>query len=511
MAERKFTYDSVDEAASARVASWLAAALDGPCLIFLHGDLGVGKTAFARGLIRAICGQATQVPSPSFALVQPYEASVPIWHADLYRLANPQEIDELGLLEAVTDHICLIEWPQNGDGALPEADIHVTLDMAAHGRLISIEAGADILAALGKTAARDAALTDFLSNTDWRAADRMPLAGDASTRRYERLVSATDNKTGKEAGRESSAVLMDWQAMPDGPPVYDGKPYSQIAHLAEAMPRFADMVNWLRDVGMAAPQLYACDRDKGFAVLEDFGDRHLAAPETGIEPIDRAVFYYEAVENLLYLHSHSPPDFLAVYDGAVQAVEAALFTDWFLPWRGIEIDAAAQKEWHDIWRRLGDDLMKTDKVTVLRDYHSVNLIWRDAAQGRHRIGLIDVQDALQGHAAYDVASLVCDARINVSAGNREHMLAHYMDKRFGDDAAARRAFTDAFAIACVQRNLKIAGIFIRLAERDGKPAYLAHMPRIIGYLKTHLQAPVLQPVAAWLAQYAAQALELEHD
>ena len=154
-----------------------------------------------------------------------------------------------------------------------------------------------ICAALGKTAARDAALTDFLSNTDWRAADRMPLAGDASTRRYERLVSATDNKTGL-MDMDSSAVLMDWQAMPDGPPVYDGKPYSQIAHLAEAMPRFADMVNWLRDVGMAAPQLYACDRAQGFAVLEDFGDRHLAAAETGIEPIDRAVFYYEAVENL---------------------------------------------------------------------------------------------------------------------------------------------------------------------------------------------------------------------
>ena len=505
MAEKSFTFDSVDEAASARLASWLAAALDAPTLIFLHGDLGVGKTAFARGLIRARCGQATQVPSPSFALVQPYDAALPIWHADLYRLTEPQEIDELGLLDALDDNICLIEWPENGADALPAADIHITLAMAAQGRHITILADEIICAALHKSAQRDAALSAFLAGTQWHDADRLPLAGDASTRRYERLI-----KTGAN-GHVESAVLMDWQAMPDGPAVYDGKPYSQIAHLAEAMPRFADMVNWLRDVGMAAPQLYACDRDKGFAVLEDFGDRHLAAPETGIEPIDRAVFYYEAVENLLYLHRHSPPDFLAVYDGAVQAVEAALFTDWFLPWRGIEIDAAAQKEWHDIWRRLGDDLMKTDKVTVLRDYHSVNLIWRDAAQGRHRIGLIDVQDALQGHAAYDVASLVCDARINVSAGNREHMLAHYMDKRFGDDAAARRAFTDAFAIACVQRNLKIAGIFIRLAERDGKPAYLAHMPRIIGYLKTHLQAPVLQPVAAWLAQYAAQALELEHD
>ena len=500
MAENSFTFNSVDEAASARVAAWLAAALDGPCLIFLNGDLGVGKTAFARGFIRACCGQTRQVPSPSFALVQPYDAAIPIWHADLYRLANPQEIDELGLAEALSDHICLIEWPQNGDGALPAADIHVTLEMAQSGRRITIDAHHDILAALAKSAARDAALNDFLSPTDWRAAHRVPLAGDASTRRYERLVSETN-----------SAVLMDWQAMPDGPAIYDGKPYSQRAHLAEAMPRFVDMVGWLRDVGLAAPKLYACDRDHGFAVLEDFGDRHLAAPENGAPPIDRPVFYYEAVENLLHLHRHPPADFLAAYDGAVQAIETTLFTDWFLPWRGIEIDEVARNDWRNIWHGLGERLMQGDTVAVLRDYHSVNLIWRDDAQGRHRIGLIDVQDALKGHAAYDLASLICDARINVSASNQQNMLTHYLDKRFGDNEAARQAFTDAFAIACVQRNLKIAGIFIRLAERDGKPAYLAHMPRIIGYLKTHLQAPVLQPVTAWLAQYAAQALELEHD
>ena len=122
-----------------------------------------------------------------------------------------------------------------------------------------------------------------------------------------------------------------------------------------------------------------------------------------------------------------------------------------------------------------------------------------------------MQDALKGHAAYDVASLICDARINVSAAHQETMLAHYLDRRFGNDDPARQAFAEAFAISCVQRNLKIAGIFIRLAMRDGKPAYLAHLPRIIGYLKSHLTAPVLQPAAAWLAQYAPRALELEHD
>jgi tRNA threonylcarbamoyl adenosine modification protein YjeE len=504
MGKSNFTFHSVDEAASARVACWLAATLDAPCLIFLHGDLGVGKTAFARGFIRARCGQATHVPSPSFALVQPYEAALPIWHADLYRLADPQEIDELGLLDAINDHICLIEWPQNGAAALPAANIHVTLAIAENiaekgaenGRQITIEAADDICAALAKSAERDAALADFIALGDWHDAARRPLAGDASTRRYERLER-----------NNASAVLMDWQAAPDGPAIYDGKPYSRVAHLAEAMPRFADMVDWLCAIGLAAPHLYAVDKKAGFALLEDFGDCILTKDDT----IDRAAFYYEAVENLLHLHAHQPPAFLPAYNGAVQAVEVSLFTDWFLPWRGIEIDAAAKQDWHDIWLTLGDGLLRDEKVTVLRDYHSVNLIWRETAQAKQRIGLIDVQDALQGHAAYDLASLICDARLDVSAAHQERMMAHYLDKRFAADDTARADFTAAFAVACVQRNVKIAGIFIRLAQRDGKPAYLAHMPRILAYLKTHLDAPALQPVADWLARHAPRALEPHHD
>jgi len=148
---------------------------------------------------------------------------------------------------------------------------------------------------------------------------------------------------------------------------------------------------------------------------------------------------------------------------------------------------------------------------VLRDYHSVNLIWRDVAQGRYRVGLIDVQDALKGHAAYDLASLIYDARIDVSAAHQAHMLAHYLDRRFSDDAPARQTFEAALAVCAVQRNLKIAGIFIRLAIRDHKPAYLAHMPRVLDDLKTHIGHPVLAEVAQWLAHYAPDALVMTDD
>jgi tRNA threonylcarbamoyl adenosine modification protein YjeE len=509
MAESRFSFDSADEAATARLAAWLGAELDKPVLIFLNGDLGAGKTAFARGFIRALHGQNTQVPSPTFVLVQPYEAeaALPILHADLYRLGAPEELDELGIIDALADHICLIEWAQNGSGILPQADIDIHLEATKYGRAITISAAPHLCAQLDKAATRDAALEAFLATTDWADAQRAPLAGDASTRRYERLQSNTAEST----NTDKPAVLMDWQAAPDGPPVYDGKPYSQLAHLAEAMPRFADMVTWLRAHGLAAPQLYALDRAAGFALLEDFGDRTLAAEARFDKPLDQTVFYFEAVETLLHLHAQDAPDFLPAYDGAVQAIETSLFTDWYLPYCGVTPDATAKAEWRAIWQTLGDDLAATNQVAVLRDYHSVNLIWRDQAQARHRIGLIDVQDALKGHAAYDLASLIYDARIDVAESRRDAALAHYLTRRFGDDQKARDDFTAALAICAMQRNLKIAGIFIRLAQRDGKPSYLGHMPRIIAYLRTHLDAPALKPVADWLVAHAPHALEPQID
>jgi aminoglycoside/choline kinase family phosphotransferase len=213
----------------------------------------------------------------------------------------------------------------------------------------------------------------------------------------------------------------------------------------------------------------------------------------------------------LHLHAQDAPDFLPAYDGAVQAIETSLFTDWYLPYCGVTPDATAKAEWRAIWQKLGDDLAATNQVAVLRDYHSVNLIWRDQAQARHRIGLIDVQDALKGHAAYDLASLIYDARIDVAESRRDAALAHYLTRRFGDDQKARDDFTAALAICAMQRNLKIAGIFIRLAQRDGKPSYLGHMPRIIAYLRTHLDAPALKPVADWLVAHAPHALEPQID
>ncbi len=501
----KFSFVAADEAATLRCASWLAQIAAAQMtsgqsgwLISLEGDLGAGKTAFARGLIQARCGVATIVPSPSFALVQPYEDTVPaIWHVDLYRLGDASEIDELGLLDVLDDHICLVEWAVRAEGLLPAPSVTVRLQEAPdESRYIEIEAAPAIIAALHEAARRDAALSDFLADAGWQKAARAPLAGDASTRRYERLT---------HDGQ--SAILMDWAKGPDGPAIYDGQPYSRVAHLAEAMPAYCRMVDWLGAHGLSAPALLARDTAAGFALMQDFGDRHIANDPT----LDRSVFYHEAVASLIHLHAQEAADFLAPYNGAVQAVEVSLFLDWYLPWRGIEISAAARADFLTFWQKTGDALALHAPVTVLRDYHSVNLLWRETAQARFRIGLIDVQDALVGHAAYDLASLLCDARLDVPAPVQADGLAHYMQARFGDDEAARADFEAAYALVTAQRNLKIAGIFIRLAERDKKPGYLKHVPRVLGYLRTALAHQGLAPMAAWLAKYAPAALELEND
>lgn len=503
MAEQtqEFSFVAADEAATLRCAAWLAGLAQAGWLVVLEGDLGAGKTAFARGLIQAKCGAQTQVPSPSFTLVQPYEAaSPPILHADFYRLAAAQEVEELGILDALETHCCVIEWAERADDLLPAPNVHVRLahqPNAPDARRIDIKAAPPIIAALTTRAARDAALSDFLENADWGQAERRPLAGDASTRRYERL-----SQNGQ------SAVLMDWAKGPDGPPIYDGKPYSRVARLAEAMPAYCRMVDWLVAHDLAAPIILARDEATGFALMEDFGDSHLANDTT----LDRDVFYHEAVANLLHLHGQPAADFLSPYDGAVQAVEAGLFTEWFLPSRGVEPDAAASADWQALWRKLGDALYaQSTTVSVLRDYHSVNLIWRPTAQARYRVGLIDVQDALAGHPAYDLASLLCDARIDVDADLAAHFKQAYCDQRFGDDQKARAAFDAAYAICAVQRNVKIAGIFVRLAQRDNKPGYLRHLPRVLGYVKTHLAHPALAGIADWLAQHAPQALEVDSD
>lgn len=447
------TLDPADADATACLGRVMAAILVPGDVIALRGPVGAGKTHFARALIRARQGPAAEeVPSPSFTLVQTYAdpAGTEIWHADLYRLGDPGELAELGLDEAMEGAIVLIEWPEHGT-PLPDA-----LELA-----IEPVPGFDDLrriALRGAPArwgrvARLPAMVRLLHRAGWAGARLVPLAGDASARRYFRLT---------EEGR--SAVLM------------DAAPGSTDAQVA--------MTRWLRARGFHAPDILAADQAEGLLLLEDLGD-DLVARVIEARPALAGTIHDRMTDLLVDLHRHAPPDFLPRLDGPELARQVALFAEYWpaaagTPGLGGDI-APRVAELH---ARLAEDL---PPVTGLRDYHAENIVWRGDAP----LGLLDFQDAVAVHPAYDLVSCLQDARRDVPAEIEQAQIARYVAAT-GVDPARFRA---AYALLGAQRNLRIMGIFTRLAARQGKRRYLSMMPRVWQAIARDLAHPALAPLA----------------
>ncbi len=303
----------------------------------------------------------------------------------------------------------------------------------------------------------------FLATSGWADAEILPLAGDASFRRYFRVVAP---------GR--TAVLM------DAPPEHeDIRPFLTVAEK-------------LRDLGHSAPRTLALDMEQGLLLLEDFGDR-LLGPALREDASEEREIYADAVHLLCMIASEGRPDGLDPYDMAVMQREAALFLDWYAPASGLEVDregfAAA---WAEVLAPVAEEA-RARPVMVLRDFHADNLILLPR-EGTARLGLLDFQDALAGHPAYDLVSLLQDARRDVSPALEAEMLA--LRARL-DPKADAEAFRARYEALGAQRNTKILGIFTRLWRRDGKPNYLAFQPRVWGYLERNLTHPALAPVARW--------------
>jgi len=301
----------------------------------------------------------------------------------------------------------------------------------------------------------------FLAAHGWDGATIEPLAGDASFRRYFRI------RRGGE-----TAVLMDAP-----PPHEDPRPFVAVAE-------------WLGAAGLSAPAILARDIDGGLLLLDDFGDARLretldAAPEREAE------LYAHAVDLLVHLHRRPAMAGLKSHGLDQWLDELKLFPDWYCPALGIEIDAESYlAAWREALAPVAADGF--GPVTVLRDFHAENIMLVGARAGVRHFGLLDFQDAVAGHPAYDLASVLEDARRDVTPAIETAMIARYRDATGRGDA-----FDAAYWALAAQRNTRILGVFTRLWKRDGKPGYKAFQPRMWGLLERDLAHPALAPVEAW--------------
>ena len=312
----------------------------------------------------------------------------------------------------------------------------------------------------------------FLGSAGWADATRSILAGDASARRYQRLQKGA-----------AHAVLM-------------------LAPLATAGPQtqFLRMAHWLRRHGLSAPEIYVDDAETGLILMEDLGDFALL---NTLSPDQ----YHCAADVLADLHRAQAPDFLPHYSAEILAEEAGRLLLWYLPaitGQPVSADftAAYQAEITTALAPFAHD----PQVVILRDYHGQNLHWLPERQGVARIGLLDFQDALIGHPAYDLTSLLGDVRGTVPTALGKALAAHFIAKTQHQP----NHFNAALAAFGAQRALKILGLFVRLAQRDAKPDYLRLLPRTWAVLQTALAHPQLAPLAAFVARHIPPPENLVH-
>jgi hypothetical protein len=323
---------------------------------------------------------------------------------------------------------------------------------------------------------------DFLAAAGWGKARREHLAGDASFRRYERIFMG-----------DQQAVLMDAP-----PPHEDVRPFMAVTRYLEA-------------AKFSAPHIISADIAAGFLLLEDLGDDRYSRVMAREAALERPL-YEAAVDLLVKLHGVTPERHLPLgtahhslplYDEGLLLREAGLFTGWYLPaLYNAPVAAAEKRRFDTAWRGVFSKLDAAHPVLVLRDYHADNLMWLPGREGGAKVGLLDYQDAVIGHAAYDLVSLLQDARRDVAPALEQAMIERYLE---GSKAAGRpldgETFRTAYAILGAQRNTKIIGIFMRLCVRDGKASYLGMIPRVWALLVRDLAHPALAAVARWFDNF----------
>lgn len=496
-----------DEAQTEALARWLAGFARAGDIFVLNGELGVGKTAFARAFLRAAMNDPfLEVPSPTFTLIQHYETEENRFvHADFYRLKNMQDLREMGFADLLREFITLVEWGERIPEALPieRLEISLSFDMSRGSsyRLVEFHSPGPAMTTRFKATR---AIELLLEKAGWSQALRTPMTGDASPRAYERL---TD-----ENGR--TAILMIAPPRPLGPPLRFGRTYVEIAKLSNSLRDYLMIGEGLRMLGYSIPHVYAYSLDEGLALIEDFGTQTIV-DENGVHPAR----YTEAVMLLADLHLRLlPRDLLfegqayplPLYDIDAMLIEVELALDWYAPAvaRGAP-STGARMQFLNVWREILAPALSVTPTWVLRDYHSPNIHWLPERHGLARLGLIDFQDAALGPPAYDLVSLLQDARQKPSEELEAQGLATYIQRRKqADPLFDVESFVAHYAIMGAQRATKILGVFTRLDKRDGKPQYLRLLPQIERNLARNLAHPTLAPLLRWFEMHLPRALGL---
>jgi tRNA threonylcarbamoyl adenosine modification protein YjeE len=510
----------------------------------LSGPLGSGKSLFARAFIRAFLKDpALTVPSPTFTLIQVYSQSPPalfghrpsaIVHSDFYRLQDYQDLLSLAWEDAIQDSLALIEWPTHVPDALEQNRIDLTLSSVPEcpeSRILTFTAHGnkkeylDIITSAYHLVETWAPQTNSLH---FEALD-----GDASSRRYVRVSHAEpfterslssqhrhdDSPSQIERSQAGSQIrqdgLLETSALIMFSPPVPPTPYSLQTHLAHDIRPFVAVSYGLRDKGLSAPQIYGVDEKNGILLIEDLGSAFLITPDASpIKSLERSV------EVLAFLHDSSctdsitypdhPPYVLPPYDRSALQTELGVFLEWYLKHQPQTLSLDDQKAFFSAWDPFLEDIVRGPRTWTLRDYHSPNLLDLENRHGRERVGIIDFQDALWGHPAYDLASLLQDARITIHEKDEETAYAFYIYlRREHDPQFDSERFLRAYKILAVQRATKVLGVFSRLVHRDGKSRYGAHIPRVERYLARTLAGTLFETLRPWYAKHLSHVFKSE--
>jgi len=355
----------------------------------------------------------------------------------------------------------------------------------------------------GAAADRAEARRAFLGRSGWGSAIALPMAGDASTRSYERLSLGGRTAVLMNAPPAAESAACPPEASPEERRALG---YNAMARLAGPnLNAFTAIAASLRGAGLSAPEVYAADAAVGFAVIEDLGDDLFArAIPNGAQESE---LYSAAIDALLALHRAAPQApaqatyRMLTYDQTAMEAEVMLVPDWYWPYvKGEAASSAIRSAYAAAWLDVLAKLPRPSTL-VLRDFHAENLLWLPGRQTHARAGVIDFQDGLYGNPAYDLVSLLEDARRDVSAD-----LADAMIRRYGEGARTfsmfnAESYARDYAILGAQRNAKILGIFARLIRRDGKPRYADFFPRVESYFRRDLQHPELAGVAGFFRRH----------